>query len=159
MGYFMNKAIIVGNLTDDPELKYTPGGHPVCKFGVATNRGVKKDDEWDSVATFHKVVVWGKTAEWFAKSYGKGHKVMVEGRIDNRSYEDKEGNKRFISEIVAYEIIPMVQDNRKASYDEDMKEEIDNTMNEDIDIDDVLKEMQEEDPIKSSDGKGTKVPF
>lgn len=151
----MNKAVIVGNLTEDPELKYTPGGNAVCRFGVATNRRIKKGEEWESVATFHKVVCWGKTAEWFTENYSKGHKVLVEGRIDNRAYDDKDGNKRFISEIVADEIIPMVADNRKPSHDEDLKTEIDASF-DDLDLDSIGKEMEQEDPTKTFDGQ---VPF
>lgn len=162
----MNRAYLLGNLTKDPEIKYTPGGNAVCRFGLATNRSIKKRDseEWESIATFHNIVCWGKTAEWFAKTYSRGHKVLVQGRIDNRSYDDKDGNKRFISEVVAEEIFPMVSDNRKPSHDEALKEEVDTKasyqIDEKINIDELLNNITDADfEDLAEPKKGGKVPF
>jgi len=118
MGYFLNRATLIGNITDNLELKFTNNGTAVCRFGLATNRRVKKSTgEYESIPTFHKVVVWGKTAEWAEKTFTKGQKIYVEGRIDSRSYEDHEGKKVFITEIVADEIIQFNKSNQSESRD------------------------------------------
>lgn len=98
----LNKAFIIGNLTRDPELRALPSGANVANFGVATNRywrdrdGNRKED-----TQFHNIVLFGRLAEIAGKYLTKGSMVFIEGRIQNRSYEDKNGQKRYISEIVA----------------------------------------------------------
>jgi single-strand DNA-binding protein len=106
MAFSINLAIITGNVTRDPELRYTPSGSAVCSFGVATNHSIKKDDQWTDVPTFHNIVVWGKVAEYIANTIKKGMKVSLTGRIDNRQYDAKDGTKKYISEIVADTVIP-----------------------------------------------------
>ncbi|MFA5895025.1 MAG: single-stranded DNA-binding protein, partial [Candidatus Shapirobacteria bacterium] len=66
MAFSINMAIISGNITRDPELRFTPSGQAVCSFGVATNRSIKKGEQWEDVPTFHNVVQWGKPAEFTA---------------------------------------------------------------------------------------------
>lgn len=105
MAFSINLAVISGNVTRDPELRYTPSGQAVCSFGVATNRSIKKGDQWENIATFHNVVQWGKQAEFTSNNLKKGMKVTVTGRIDNRSYDAKDGTKKYISEIVADSVI------------------------------------------------------
>lgn len=105
MAFSINMAIISGNITRDPELRFTPSGQAVCSFGVATNRSIKKGEQWEDVPTFHNVVQWGKPAEFTANNLKKGMKVTVTGRIDNRSYDAKDGTKKYISEIVADTVI------------------------------------------------------
>lgn len=107
MSFSINLAIITGNVTRDPELRFTPSGQAVCSFGVATNRSVKKGEQWEDIATFHNVVQWGKPAEYTANNVKKGTKVTVTGRIDNRSYDAKDGTKKYISEIVADTVISL----------------------------------------------------
>lgn len=159
MGYFKNHASIIGNLTNNPELKFTPGGNAICHFGVATNRSVKKDGKYESVPTFHNCIVWGNTAEWFAKNYQKGHKVCVEGRIENRSYKDKSGTVKYISEIVASEIIPMVQDNKKQTNNPYVDEIVDSELEnkEEWSLDELNNAMNGEDP-KDNDSTSS-TPF
>lgn len=106
MAFSINKAYLVGNVTKDPDLKYTPNNNAVCTFNVATNRSIKKGDDWEDVATFHRVVVWGKIAEYINNNVVKGDPVVVEGRIENRSFEDKDGVTKYISEIIADNVIP-----------------------------------------------------
>lgn len=106
MAFSVNLAVITGNVTRDPELRYTPSGSAVCSFGVATNRSVKKGDQWEDAVTFHNVVLWGKIAETMTNILKKGIKVTVTGRIDNRSYDAKDGTKKYISEIVADVVVP-----------------------------------------------------
>src|SRR3972149_3758176 len=98
----LNKAQLIGNLTRDPELRYTPQGTAVVSFSVATNRqwndsqGQQKDE-----VTFHRVVAWAKLAEICGQYLHKGTKVFIEGRISNREWDDKQGQKHNLTEIVA----------------------------------------------------------
>lgn len=100
---YLNKAIIVGNLTRDPELASIPSGQKVCKFGVATNRVWKdKNGGKQESVTYHNIVVWGRQAETSAQYLKKGQQVMIEGRIETRSWDDKtSGEKKYRTEIVA----------------------------------------------------------
>lgn len=97
----MNKVILYGNLTRDPELKNLPSGGQVASFGVATNRRVKKDEQWVDVPEFHNVVVFGRQAETSAQYLKKGSSVLIEGRIQTRSWESPEKGKQYRTEIVA----------------------------------------------------------
>ncbi|MBI5266945.1 MAG: single-stranded DNA-binding protein [candidate division Zixibacteria bacterium] len=97
----VNKAILIGRLGKDPELRYTPGGKAVASFSLATNeRWTGQDGQKNESTTWHNIVAWGKQAEIIKEYLTKGREIYIEGRIDNRSYEDKEGNKKYISEIV-----------------------------------------------------------
>ena len=97
----VNKVILIGRLGKDPELKYTPGGQAVANFSLATNRTWKgSDGQRKESTTWHNIVVWGKQAETIKEYLSKGREIYIEGRIDNRSYDDKDGNKRYISEVV-----------------------------------------------------------
>ncbi len=108
----INKVQLLGNITRDPELRYTPGGMAVASFGIATNRiwttkqGEKKED-----AQFHRIVAWNKLAELCAQLLKKGTRVLVEGRIQYREFTDQAGVKKQIAEIV---IDDMVLLNNKA---------------------------------------------
>lgn len=97
----VNKAILIGRLGKDPELKYTQGGRAVANFSVATNERWKgQDGQKQESTTWHNIVAWGKQAEVMKEYLSKGQQVYIEGRIDNRSYDDKDGNKKYISEVV-----------------------------------------------------------
>jgi len=99
----MNKVILIGRLTKDPELKYTPGsGTAVTTVTLAVDRRYTKDEKKE--ADFIPVVIWGKSAESTAQYMRKGLLMGVAGRIQTRSYEAKEGGKRYITEVVAEEI-------------------------------------------------------
>jgi len=115
MAFSINLAIITGNVTRDPELRYTPSGAAVCSFGVATNRSIKKGDQWEEAVTFHNVVMWGKPAETMSNLLKKGIKVSITGRIDNRSYDAKDGTKKYISEIVADTVVPFTEHKNTAN--------------------------------------------
>ncbi len=97
----MNKVILFGNLTRDPELKALPSGFNVASFGLATNRRVKKDDQWTDVPEFHNVVVFGRQAETTAQYLKKGSQALIEGRIQTRSWDSPEKGKQYRTEIVA----------------------------------------------------------
>ncbi len=92
----MNRAVLIGRITRDPEIKETQSGKKVCNFTIAINRGFGKDE-----ADFIDCVAWEKTAENLARYQQKGSQIAVEGRIQVRNYEDREGNKRKAVEVVA----------------------------------------------------------
>lgn len=97
----LNKVTLIGNLTRDPELKYTPQGTAVCTFGLATNRGwTTKTGETKEDVQFHRIVAWQKLAELSANLLSKGRKVYLEGRIVYRQFDGKDGVQRNITEIV-----------------------------------------------------------
>jgi single-strand DNA-binding protein len=98
----VNKVILVGNLGKDPELRYTPSGAAVATFSLATTERYKdKSGQQQDKTEWHNIVVWNKLAEICSKYLHKGKQVYIEGRIQSRSYDDKDGNKRYITEIVA----------------------------------------------------------
>src|SRR5690349_2049311 len=106
MAKSLNRVQLIGNLTRDPELRYTPSGTAVCSFGLATNRswttdnGEKKED-----TEFHNVVAWNKLAELCSQYLTKGRKAYVEGRIATRSYTGKDGQQHTRTEVVIEEMI------------------------------------------------------
>lgn len=102
----INRVILLGNLTRDPELKHTPGGTAVCTFGLATNRTwTTADGQTKEEAQYHRIVAWQKLAELCAKLLVKGKKVYLEGRITYRDYTTKEGVKKTVAEIVLDDFI------------------------------------------------------
>ena len=105
MARSVNKVILVGNLTRDPELRYTPKGHAVCTFGIATNREWTTDGEKQEVADFHNLVAWNKLGELCAQLLGKGDKAYIEGRLQTRSWDGEDGKKRYKTEIVINEMV------------------------------------------------------
>ncbi|OGG05655.1 hypothetical protein A2872_04535 [Candidatus Gottesmanbacteria bacterium RIFCSPHIGHO2_01_FULL_42_12] len=100
-GRSLNKVMLIGNLTRDPEMRYTPQGTAVTTFGVATNRSWKTDaGEVKEEADFHKIVAWNKLAELCSQLLHKGMKVYVEGRLQTRSYTGQDNVQRTVTEIV-----------------------------------------------------------
>ena len=97
----VNKVILLGNLGKDPDLRYTPSGKAVATFSLATSeRWTSQDGQKQENTTWHNIVAWGKQAETMKEYLSKGRQVYIEGRIANRSYDDKDGNKKYISEVV-----------------------------------------------------------
>jgi single-strand DNA-binding protein len=106
MARSVNKVILVGNLGKDPELKHTSGGTAVATMTVATNERFKdKSGEWQDKTEWHNVVLWQRLAEIAAEYLKKGRSVYVEGRLQTRSWEDKQGQKRYTTEIVASDLV------------------------------------------------------
>ena len=102
----INKVMLIGNLTRDPELKYTPAGVAVATFSVATNRSwTTADGQTKEEAQYHRIVSWQKLAELCGKLLSKGKRVYVEGRITYRSFTDKTGAERQVTEIVMDDFI------------------------------------------------------
>ncbi len=101
-----NTVQLIGNLGAAPEVKNLEGGKTVAKFSLATNESYKNDKgEKITDTTWHNVVAWGKTAEIAEKFLKKGSEVAVDGKLSNRSYETKEGEKKYISEVIINEIV------------------------------------------------------
>jgi len=153
-----NQAVILGNLTRDPDLRYTPNGQPVASFGVATNRAWT-DSEGDKKeqVEYHDVVVWGKLAEICSQYLSKGRKVLAVGRLQTRSWEAQDGSKRSKTEIVATDIsfvdkagvVPKEtegeqekeeaeqKETKKTDNKKEKKEEVKEEKKEEIDLDDI----------------------
>jgi len=97
----VNKVILIGNLGKDPELRYTPGGSAVVNFPIATNERWKdKDGNPQERTEWHNIVLWGRLAEIANDYLKKGSPVYIEGRLQTRSWDDRDGNKRYTTEIV-----------------------------------------------------------
>lgn len=102
----LNRIILIGNLTRDPELKYTPAGTAVCTFGVATNRSwTTNDGQTKEETQFHRVVAWQKLAELCGKLLTKGRKIYMEGRMTYRTFTGKDNVQRTVAEIVLDDFI------------------------------------------------------
>jgi single-strand DNA-binding protein len=98
----VNKVILVGNLGADPELRYTPAGTPVATFNVATHeQWTNKSGEKGERTEWHRIVAWARLGEICGEYLHKGKQVYIEGRLQTRAWEDREGNKRYTTEIVA----------------------------------------------------------
>ncbi len=101
----VNRAILIGRLGTDPEVRFTPSGTAVANFNIATNRVWKdRDGNAQEETTWHRIVVWGRTAEVVKEYARKGSRIFVEGRIQTREWQDQNGQRRFTTEIVANEI-------------------------------------------------------
>ena len=101
----VNKVILVGNLGRDPELRYTQGGQAVANFTLATTESwMSKDGQKEERTEWHRIVVWGRIAENCAQYLAKGRSVYVEGRLQTREWEDKEGQKRRTTEVSAQNV-------------------------------------------------------
>jgi len=106
MAQGINMAIILGNLTRDPELRYTPAGHAVCTFGVATSRSwTTAEGEAQDRTEFHTVVAWNKLAEICSQYLVKGQKVFIQGRLQTRTWNGQDGMRRSRTEIVADQMV------------------------------------------------------
>lgn len=159
MARSLNKVTLIGNLTRDPELRYTPQGAAVCTIGLATNRqwvtesGEKKED-----AEFHKLVAWNKLAEICSQLLTKGRKVFVEGRLQTRSWTGQDGAQRTTTEIVINDMI--ILDSRREGAATTAPEDFnvpDNIGEETQDVasaaKDVEKTVKKEKPIKKEETK------
>ena len=104
-----NTVTLTGNLTKDPELRYTTGGRGVASFGLAVNRRYQVNGEWQEQVSFFNVVAWAELGENAAASLHKGNRVMVTGRLEQRSYDTREGEKRNITEVIADDLGPSLR--------------------------------------------------
>lgn len=111
MAFGVNNITILGNITRDPELRFTPNGTAVASFGLAVNRNIqnKNSGEWETQVDFFNVTAWYKLAENCAESLSKGDRVLVSGRLSQDSWESKEGQKRSAVKIIANVIAPSLE--------------------------------------------------
>jgi len=106
--FSLNRAQIIGNITREPEMRYTPNGQGVTSFGVATNRRWRNQQgELQEDTQFHEVVAWGKLAELCTQMLHKGSKVYVEGRLQTRSWEAPDGSRRQRTEVIMENFVPL----------------------------------------------------
>ncbi len=106
MNALRNKVQLIGNLGMNPEVKELEGGRKVAKFTLATNEYYNnKKGEKVQETQWHNIVAWGKTAELMEQLLGKGKEVMLEGKLTSRTWDDKDGNKRYITEVVANDFL------------------------------------------------------
>ncbi|HZJ18038.1 MAG TPA: single-stranded DNA-binding protein [Patescibacteria group bacterium] len=156
MARSLNRAQLIGNLTRDPELRYTPSGAAVCSFSIATNRAWTTDTgEKHDEAEFHKIVAWNKLAELCSQFLTKGRKVFLEGRISTRSYNAQDGTAKSITEIVISDMILL--DSRKQEPSKDMNQEEEKEVKEVKEIKKVSKKdvkKEDEEQIAPDD-----IPF
>lgn len=104
-----NSVTLVGNLTRDPEIRFTNGGRAVASFGLAVNRRYQVNGEWQEQTSYFNIVAWGQLGENAAQTLGKGSRAIVTGRLEQRQYENRDGEQRNIVEIVADEIGPSLR--------------------------------------------------
>ena len=112
----LNKVILIGNLGKDPEMKYVPSGDPVCNFSIATSESwTDKSGTKQERTEWHNIVVWRKLAEICQRYLTKGSKVYIEGRIQSREYDAKDGSKRRVTEIVANQMVMLGSRQKEAA--------------------------------------------
>jgi len=145
--------MLIGNLTRDPELRYTPNGTAVCSFGLATNRSWASGEagERKEETEFHRIVAWNKLAELCGQLLTKGRKVYIEGRLQTRSWEGQDGEKKQATEIVAEDMVLL--DSKKGSSVEDAGTE---NVSEDLVPTEEQNEMEENESNKEEKKKDKK---
>ncbi len=110
----LNKVMLIGHLGRDPEMRYTPSGRPVTTFSLATSRSWNTSDGQRRTATeWFNIVAWGNLAEICKKYLHKGQQVYIEGRLQTRKWQDKEGNRRTTVEVVAYDMVILSSGSRQ----------------------------------------------
>lgn len=139
-----NRAELIGNLTRDPELRYTPNGAAVCTFGMATNRTYVTEGERKEEVDFHKLVSWNKLAELCNQLLKKGMKVFISGRLQTRSWEGQDGQTRQSTEIVIEDMIILSPKNNSG---------VASSVSEDLDAEPV----KVEEPKESNESDEPKV--
>jgi single-strand DNA-binding protein len=153
---YLNKAFILGNLTNDPDLRQTPQGQSVCSFSVATNSFfVDRDGNKQKRTEFHNVVVWGKQAEIAAQFLKKGSSVLIEGRIQTRTWQDRQGMQRKTTEIVA----ERMQLGPRKAVGESILEEDKNEPSEVMEITSEIKDELPEINLEESEINLDDIPF
>ncbi len=148
----LNRATIIGNLTKDPEVRYTSNGQPVANFSVATNRKYKNAaGDLQEETEFHDVVAWGKMSEIISQFVKKGQKIYIEGRLKTRSWDAPDGSKKYKTEIIAENFVPLTPkgDSTNTNYSPNnfqaqtpsqvvsTEKPVDNNDSEEINLDDI----------------------
>lgn len=152
----LNKVQLIGNLTRDPEVRYTPQNTAVASFVVATNREWKADGETKQVADFHNVVAWNKLAEICGQLLNKGTKVYVEGRLQTRSWDDAaSGTKKYKTEVVVEDMIVLTpkgsSEDSDNNYDSNNGSTSSDDSSEEINFDDIDLDSLDLDSMSGQD--------
>ena len=165
----LNRVILIGNLTRDPELKYTPSGTAVCSFGVATNRSWKTaDGDTKEETQYHRIIAWQKLAELCGKLLSKGRKVYLEGRLVYRTFTGRDSQQRTVSEIVLDDFIVFGDGRRTVSEEtvptEDVKIPVEETGEETLSAGEKQagkkdEKKSKEEVKKSEDVNPDDIPF
>ncbi len=154
MARSLNRVQLIGNLTRDPELRYTPAGTAVCSFSIATNRswitdsGEKKDE-----ADFHRIVAWNKLAELCSQFLTKGKKVYVEGRLSTRNWTGQDGAQRSTTEVIISDMILLDGAGRASRADEEVEEVGEVSENQNEEVLDKPKKTKEITKVKKIESK------
>ena len=148
-----NRVELMGNLTRDPELRYTPSGAAVCTFSIATNRSYVVDGERKEEADFHRCVAWNKLAELCNQLLKKGVRVFVSGRLQNRSWEDASGQQKQTTEIVIEDMILLTSKSVGSTEEAPVVEEL---PSRDINQEKVSQKEDSKEKKVESDGKEVK---
>ncbi len=155
----LNRVILIGNLTRDPELKYTPSGTAVCSFSVATNRSwTTADGQTKEEVQYHRIVAWQKLAELCGKLLTKGRKVFLEGRLVYRTYTGKDGQQRSVTEIVLDDFI-VFSDGRKVITEESKPQAEGSTEAAPEGVKEPVTAAEQKDNAKSEDVNPDDIPF
>ncbi|MBU4487098.1 MAG: single-stranded DNA-binding protein [Candidatus Delongbacteria bacterium] len=96
----VNKVFLIGNLGKDPEVKYTPSGVQIAKFSLATSERIKKGDNWEEKTDWHNIVLFARQAEYAKEYLKKGMIVFIDGKISTRTWDDENGNRKYMTEII-----------------------------------------------------------
>ncbi len=160
MARSLNKVQLIGNLTKDPELRYTPQGTAVCTFGLATNRswttdsGEKKDE-----ADFHRLVAWNKLAELCSQLLTKGRKIYVEGRLSTRSWTGQDGAQKSVTEIVINDMIILDSNRRETEKETEVPDYPDEAPMDDSEEQAKPKAKKKEEKNVEEDVNPDDIPF
>ena len=133
----MNKVILTGRLTKEPEVRYTPNGKAVASFTLAVDNGFGENKKTD----FIPIVVWGNSAEFCGNNLNKGSKVLVDGRLQVRSYDAKDGSKRYVTEVIANNLEALERRQGASvakSEDKDQVQDVVQSFGSDVDLNDEV---------------------
>jgi len=159
MARSLNRAQLIGNLTRDPELRYTPSGAAVCSFSIATNRAWTTDaGEKHEEADFHRIVAWNKLAELCSQFLTKGRKVYVEGRISTRNYTAQDGTAKSITEIVISDMI-LLDNRRQEGASEPAEEAVEEKLEDKKGGKKKAEPKEEKEEVESVDVPPDDIPF
>ncbi len=143
----LNKVQLIGNLTRDPEMRYTNSGAGVCTFGMATNKSWKDDKgELKELAEFHNIVAWGKMAEICQQLLSKGMKVYIEGSLNTRSWDADDGSKRYKTEVRVNDMILLDSKGKQGAGMDEQSTPVEDVPTKDVEVEDIT--ASDEDPLE-----------
>lgn len=150
----LNKVLLIGNLTRDPEMRYTTSGTPVVTFGLATNKSWKdQDGNAKEIAEFHNIVAWNKMAEICQQLLAKGMKVYVEGSLTTRSWESEDGSTRYKTEVRIDDMILLDSKGKQSTGDDGNHSNNEEHATEEVVVEETPVEdtQSDEDPLNDAD--------